>query len=197
MSRQALTAEAVAQIFTEARTHSVWQEKPVTGETLKKLYDLTKLGPTSANCSPLRIVFLTTPAAKERLKPFLMDGNVEKTMRAPVVAILAQDMKFYDHLPTLFPYTDARAWFVGNDKLAADTAFRNSSLQAGYFIIAARSLGLDCGPMSGFDAGRVDAEFFAGTSFRVNMLCNIGYGDASKLYPRSPRLSFDEVCKVL
>jgi len=197
MTASVLTGQATAQLFTEARTHSVWQSRPVDDDLLKKIYELVKFGPTSANCTPLRIVFIKTPAMKEKLKPALMEGNIEKTMTAPVTAILAQDMKFYDHLPFLFPYTDAKSWFAGNEKLVYDTALRNSSLQAGYFIMAARALGLDCGAMSGFDAEKVNGAFFAGTSFKVNLLCNIGYGDASKLHPRAPRLDFDAACKIV
>lgn len=184
------------QLFTEARTHSAWLDKAVDDALLHNIYDLMKFGPTSANCSPLRIVFVKTPEAKEKLKPAMAEGNVAKTMSAPVTAILAQDMKFYDQLPKLFPHTDARAWFVGNDALIQSTADRNSSLQGAYFMIAARAYGLDCGPMSGFDGAKVDAAFFAGTSYKTNFICNIGYGDASKLFPRSPRLGFDEACKI-
>jgi len=154
------------------------------------------MGPTSSNCLPLRVVFVTSKSAKEKLKSCLAAGNVEKTMSAPVTAIFGMDMEFYEKLPVLFPHTDARSWFVGNGTLIADTAFRNSSLQAAYFILAARAAGLDCGPMSGFDNGKVDAAFFLGTSVKSNFICNLGYGDASKLYPRGPRLGFDEACRV-
>jgi 3-hydroxypropanoate dehydrogenase len=163
---------------------------------LKKVYDLMKFAPTSANCSPLRIVFVKTKEAKARLKPCLMDGNVEKTMTAPVTAILAQDINFYDHLPMLFPPADAKSWFVGNEALIKETAMRNSSLQGAYFIIAARACGLDCGPMSGFDQEKLNQEFFKGTSIKANFLCNLGYGDKTKVFPRSPRFNFEDVCKI-
>jgi 3-hydroxypropanoate dehydrogenase len=196
MTASALTEKALQQLFTEARTHNGWKPEPVSDELLRKVYDLAKFGPTSANCSPLRIVFIKSPAAKERLKPILAPGNVEKTMAAPVTALLGMDMKFYDQLPKLFPHADARAWYVGNDAMITDAANRNSSLQGAYLMIAARSLGLDCGPMSGFDKAKADAEFFKGTAFTSNFLCNLGFGDATKLYPRSPRLTFEEACQI-
>lgn len=183
-------------LFREARTHSSWQDKPVSDELLKQVYDLAKFGPTSVNCSPMRIVFVKSAAAKEKLKLCLDSGNVEKTMRAPVTAIIGMDMEFYEKLPTLFPHTDARSWFVGKSKYIETTAFRNSSLQGGYFMLAARALGLDCGPMSGFNNEKVDAAFFPDTQIRSNFLCNLGYGDASKLYPRGPRLDFSEACRI-
>ncbi len=191
--------KALDVLFRQARTHIAWQHKPISDVTLEALWDLTKMGPTSANCSPMRVVFVRSPEAKEKLKPFLMPGNVEQTMDAPVCAILANDMEFYEHLPRLFPHTDARAWFAGEDKKAhADaTAFRNGSLQGAYFMMAARALGLDCGPMSGFDNAGVDEAFFSGTTLQSNFLCNLGYGDPEKLYPRGPRLDFDEACKIL
>ncbi|MBU6475023.1 MAG: malonic semialdehyde reductase [Alphaproteobacteria bacterium] len=192
-----LTEQATRQLFTEARTHNAWLDRPVSDEILKKAYDLAKFGPTSANCSPLRVVFVRSQEAKARLKPCLAEGNIEKTMAAPVTALLGMDMKFYDHLPKLFPQADARAWFTGNDAVIADTAFRNSSLQAAYFIIAARACGLDCGPMSGFDKAKADETFFKGTSFKSNFLCNIGYGDKTKLHPRNPRFAFEDVCQIL
>lgn len=196
-----LSNEALDQIFIQARTHNVWLEREVTDETLHKVYDLMKWGPTSANSSPLRVLFVKSEAAKNKLLPCVSEGNLEKVKTAPVTAILAQDMEFYEKLPKLFPHADARSWFAGNDAVIKATAFRNSSLQAAYLIIAARSLGLDCGPMSGFDAEKVDAEFFAGTSWgknwKTNLLCNLGYGDHNKLYPRAPRLDFDEACKVV
>ncbi len=196
MTDSVITEQAMKQIFTEARTHSAWLDKPVDDAVLHKIYDLMKFGPTSANCSPLRIVFVKSPAAKEKLKSALAEGNVAKTMAAPVTAIFAQDMKFYEQLPKLFPHTDARAWFVGNDALIKSTADRNSTLQGAYFMIAARAYGLDCGPMSGFDNAKLDETFFAGTSYKSNFICNLGHGDASKLFPRSPRLTFDEACKI-
>jgi len=187
---------ALALICRAARTHYHWTAAPVPDATLKASFDLTKMGPTSANCSPLRIVFVRTAEGKARLKPALAAGNVDKTMAAPVTAILAHDMEFYEQLPKLFPHTDARAWFVGNDALIEATAFRNGSLQAAYFMIAARAMGLDCGAMSGFDNAVVDKEFFAGTAVRSNFLCNLGVGDPSKLFPRAPRVDFDEVCTL-
>lgn len=191
-----LDAFALDLLFNDARSYSHWLDRPVEESLLRRLYDLMKMGPTSANCSPARIVFLCSPEAKAKLKPCLDPGNVEKTMSAPVTAIIGMDMEFHEWLPKLFPHTDARAWFAGNEKKIYDTAFRNSSLQGGYFILAARALGLDCGPMSGFDNKKVDETFFAGTSIRSNFLCSVGYGDASKLYPRGPRLSFEEACKI-
>jgi len=188
---------ALDLIFREARTFSAWQDRPVETETLRAVWDLAKLGPTSANASPGRVVFVATPDGKERLKPCLNAGNVDQTMSAPVTAIVAHDMEFYERLPELFPQTDARSWFIGNDELIAGTAFRNGSLQGAYLMLAARSLGLDCGPMSGFDTAAVDREFFAGTSIKSNFLCNLGYGDRTKLHPRNPRLSFDDACQVV
>ena len=194
-----LDTAALDILFYQARTHNAWQDKPVAPELLHKLYDATRFGPTSANCSPMRVVFLTTPEAKERLKPSLIEGNVDKTMAAPVTAIIANDRRFYDELPRLFPHADARSWFAGEDKtaFAATAAMRNGSLQGGYFILAARALGLDCGPMSGFDNAAVDAEFFPDGRWASNFLCNLGYGDTAELFPRSPRLSFDEACRIL
>jgi 3-hydroxypropanoate dehydrogenase len=206
-----LSEEGMDLLFREARTHNAWLNQPVSDETLRQLYDLMKWGPTSANCSPARILFLRTPEAKQRLLPALAPGNVEKTMAAPVTAIIAFDIKFYELLPKLFPHADARSWFTDTPELALTTARRNSSLQGAYFIIAARSLGLDCGPMSGFDNTKVDHEFFPAdpkenafqleyfpdSHVKSNFLCNLGYGDPAKLFPRSPRLEFDEACKLL
>ena len=183
---RSISEEALKQILTEARTHNVWLPEPVSDESLVAIYDLMKWGPTSANSSPARIVFLKSKEAKEKLLPCMAEGNVEKTKAAPVTAIIAQDMEFYEKLPKLFPFADARAWFAGNKPLIESTAFRNSSLQGAYLIIAARSLGLDCGPMSGFDNAKVDEAFFQGTSWKSNFVCNLGYGDSSKLYPRAP-----------
>src|SRR5216683_2774273 len=176
-----LSEEALEQILTEARTHSVWLPEPVSDDLLVQIYNLMKWGPTSANSSPARIVFVRSPEAKEKLLPCLAAGNVEKTKAAPVTAIIAQDMEFYEKLPKLFPFTDARSWFAGNKPFIESTAFRNSSLQGAYFIIAARALGLDCGPMSGFDNAKVDEAFFKGTAWKSNFICNLGHGDASKL----------------
>ena len=184
------------QLFDNARTHNGFTAEPIPPATLRQLYDLMKWGPTSANCSPARIVFVSTPEGKEKLLAGMSPGNVEKTRSAPVTAIIGMDMAFYEKLPTLFPHADAKAWFVGNQPMIDATAFRNSSLQGGYFIIAARALGLDCGPMSGFDAEKVDAAFWAGTTVKTNFIVNLGRGDATKLFGRSPRLAFDEACQI-
>lgn len=186
------------QIFMDARTHNAWQDKDVSDALLKELVDIVKMGPTSANCSPARIVFVKSKEAKQRLKPHLSDNNADKTMQAPVCAIIGQDLEFYEHLPKLFPHNkDAINWFKGKPEHAEKTAFRNSSLQGAYFIIAARALGLDTGPMSGFDNDAVDKEFFAGTKVKSNFLCNLGYGDASVLFPRSPRFDFGEMAEIV
>ena len=192
-----LDSDALDILFNEARTHNGWQDRDVDTVLLKKAWDLTVMGPTSANCEPMRIRFVKSQDAKQRLKPALSEGNLEKTMAAPVTAIIAHDMEFHEKLPKLFPHADARSWFTGNDDLIAMTAFRNGTLQAGYFILALRALGLDCGPMSGFDNAKVDGEFFAGTSVKSNFLINIGYGDPSKLFDRSPRLTFDEGAEII
>lgn len=184
-------------MFNNARTYNHWQSRPVAEETLRKLYDLTKMAPTSANCQPMRVVFVQSDEAKAKLKPALAEGNVEKTMSAPVCAIIGMDMEFYEHMPKLFPHTDARSWFAGNDELIEKTAFRNSSMQGGYFILAARAVGLDCGPMSGFDNAKVDELFFAGTQIKSNFLCNLGYGDDKDMFPRSPRPDFGDFCKIV
>jgi 3-hydroxypropanoate dehydrogenase len=185
-------------IFRRARTHNVWLDKPVEDDLLKQIYDLARMGPTSANMCPLRIVFVKSPEAKERLKPALNAGNVDKTMKAPVTAIIGMDIHFYEKLPQLFPHADAKSWFKDlPENVLEYTALRNGSLQGAYFMLAARALGLDCGPMSGFDNAKVDQAFFAGTTIKSNFLCNLGHGDASKLHPRSPRLSFEEACKVI
>jgi len=194
---QILSDRGLDLIFREARTHRAWRDQPVSDVLLQAVYDLAKLGPTSGNCCPLRVVFLRSAAAKARLKPALDEGNVKKTMTAPVTAVVAHDLMFYEELPRLAPHTDARSWFVGKEKLIAETAFRNGSLQGAYLIIAARALGLDCGPMSGFDRAAVDREFFPDGRFRSNFLCNLGYGDPARLHPRAPRLAFDEACRVL
>lgn len=192
-----LDAAALDQLFRNARTHNAWLDQPVPDSLLAELHDLMKWGPTSANCWPLRVVYVKSPAAKARLLPLLMEGNRAKTQAAPVTAILGMDMAFYEQLPKLFPHTDAKSWFVGNAPLIEATAFRNSSLQGAYFMLAARALGLDCGPMSGFDAAKVDAEFFAGTEIKSNFICSLGYGDPAGLFPRSPRPAFAEVCKIV
>ncbi|WP_418135951.1 malonic semialdehyde reductase [Agrobacterium sp. El2ro-1b] len=190
----ALGNGALATLFTEARTHNGWTDKPIGDETLKALYDLTKMGPTSANCSPARFVFVRSQEGKEKLKPALSSGNLEKTMAAPVTVIAAIDSEFYEKLPELFPHADARSWFTSSPAVAEETAFRNATLQAGYLILAARALGLDTGAMSGFDKGKVDAAFFAGTTWKSNFLINLGYGDPSKLFGRLPRLGFEDAC---
>jgi nitroreductase len=192
-----IDAHALDQIFREARTHNAWLPKRVPVGALREAYDLARFGPTSANSSPARFVFLESEAAKARLLPALAPLNVEKTKAAPVTAIVAWDIEFYEKLPELFPHADMRSFFVGNQKFAEESAFRNGSLQGGYFILAARAVGLDCGPMSGFDAAKVNAEFFPDGKWKVNFLCNLGYGDKSKLFPRSPRLKFEEACRVL
>jgi 3-hydroxypropanoate dehydrogenase len=192
----AISPESIQQLFTTARTHHVWQNKPVADELLREVYDLAKWGPTSCNCLPMRIVFVKSKAAKEKLFPALMGGNIEHVRSAPVTAIIAYDQKFYDELPTLFPAFDARSMFASNPALSEQTAFRNSSLQGAYFILAARALGLDTGPMSGFDNAKVDQAFFEKSSWKSNFLCNLGYGDPAKLHPRGPRLSFEQTCVI-
>jgi 3-hydroxypropanoate dehydrogenase len=192
-----LDAAALDQLFINARTHNGWLDQPVADSLLTELHELMKWGPTSANCWPLRVVFVKSPAAKARLLPLMMAGNQAKTQAAPVTAILGMDLGFYEELPRLFPHADAKFWFVGNQALIADTAMRNSSLQGAYFMLAARALGLDCGPMSGFDSAAIDAEFFPGTQVKTNFMCNLGYGDAAQLFPRSPRPEFAEVCRIV
>jgi len=189
-----IDSAAIAALFTEARTQNKWTDQPVTDEQLHQLFDLLKMAPTSANCSPARFVFVRTEAGKEKLRPALSAGNLEKTMTAPVTVIVAQDPKFYDQLPKLFPHADARAWFAGNAALAEETAFRNSSLQGAYLMLAARALGIDCGAMSGFDKSKVDDAFFQDSGWKSNFLVNLGHGDSSGLFPRSPRFAFDEAC---
>jgi 3-hydroxypropanoate dehydrogenase len=188
-----VSPDALAQLFTEARTHNAFADRPVPEELLRQAVDLAKMGPTSANQSPMRVVFLRTKEAKQRLAPALSAGNLDKTLAAPVVAIVGYDLKFYEHLPFLFPHADAKAWFSGNAEFAARSAFQNGTLQVAYLILALRAVGLDTGPMSGFDNAKVDAEFFAGTDVKSNVLINIGFGDASKLFPRSPRFSFEQI----
>ncbi|MDD5300767.1 MAG: malonic semialdehyde reductase [Gallionella sp.] len=184
-------------IFREAHTHSVWLDKPVSDALLRQIYDLMKWAPTSANCCPARFVFVRSAEAKQRLLPLMAPGNVEKTRTAPVTVIVAHDMEFYEKLPKLYPPADARSWFVGNQPLIDTTAFRNGTLQGAYLLLAARALGLDAGPMSGFDNEKVDQEFFAGTKVKSNFVINLGYGDSSKLFPRSPRLPFEEAAQIL
>ena len=184
------------QLFDNARTHSAFKAEPIPEATLRQLYELLKWAPTLANCSPARFVFVSSPVGKEKLLAGMAPGNVDKTRSAPVSVVIGMDMEFFEKLPQLFPHADAKSWFVGNQPMIDATAFRNSSIQGGYFILAARSLGLDCGPMSGFDAAKVDAAFWAGTSVKTNFICNLGHGDASKLFARSPRLSFEEACRI-
>lgn len=193
----AIDDAALAQLFLDARTHTAWLDKDVPDSLLVRIVDLMKLGPTSANCSPARIVFVRSAEAKARLKPLLSEGNVKKTMAAPVVAIIGYDLTFYEHLPKLFPHTNAKAWFVGKADHIRETAFRNGSLQGAYLIMAARSLGLDCGPMSGFDHAGVTEAFFPDSKVHANFLCNLGYGEASVLRPRSPRFAFEDVAKIV
>jgi 3-hydroxypropanoate dehydrogenase len=183
------------QLFDNARTHNGFKAEAIAEATLRQLYDLLKWGPTSANCSPARFVFVSSPEGKEKLLAGMSPGNQDKTRSAPVSVVIGMDMAFFEKLPQLFPHADAKSWFVGNQPMIDATAFRNSSLQGGYLILAARSLGLDCGPMSGFDAAKVDAAFWAGTRVKTNFVCNLGHGDASKLFSRSPRLSFEEACR--
>lgn len=192
-----LSIESLNTLFLEARTHSVWQSKEVSDALIQEIYNLAKMGPTSANCCPLRVIFVKSHEAKARLKPCLAEGNIEKTMTAPVTAIMAYDLHFYDHFTTLFPHADAKSWFTGSDALIQETAFRNATLQAAYFILAARAKGLDCGPMSGFDAEKINQTFFADQqNVRVHLLCNLGYGVPESLHPRLPRFPFSDVCSV-
>lgn len=193
-----INTAAIDQIFMDARTHNFWLDKPVSEETIAELYAMMRMGPTSANCSPARIVFVQSDEAKAKLKPLLMEGNQEKTMAAPVCAIIGHDLEFYEKIPELFPHNpDAKNWFNWSEEFAEQTAFRNGSLQGAYFMIAARALGLDCGPMSGFDQDGVNDAFFGGTTIKSNFLCNIGYGNDAKLDPRSPRLAFGDACQIV
>ena len=191
-----LDQASLATLFTDARTQNGWQDRPVSDAQLQQVYDLMKWGPTSANCSPARMIFIRKGEAQDQLLACMSPGNLEKTRNAPVTAIIGTDMAFYEKLPMLFPHADARSWFVGNQPLIDATAFRTSSLQGAYFMLAARALGLDCGPMSGFDADKLNAAFFADTTVKVNFVCSLGYGDPAKVFPRSPRMSFDEACQI-
>lgn len=194
---ETLSPAALDRLFRTARTFNGWLDRPVSDDTLREIHDLMKFGATSANCWPMRVVFVRTAEGKERLKPHLMDANVDKTMAAPVTAIIAHDLDFPETLPVRFPHTDARSWFVGNEPLIEATAFRNGSLQGAYLMLAARALGLDCGPMSGFDPDGVNQAFFADRPrVKTNFLCNLGYGDPATIFPRSPRPDFDEVCTL-
>lgn len=197
MNRQPLSDDALDTLFRSARSHSFWLDRPLGDDILRDLYDLMKWGPTAANCCPARLVFVRSPQARQRLKPCLDPGNVEKSMTAPAVAIIAMDMEFYEKLPRLFPHNpEARQWYAGKPEKILDTAFRNSTLQGAYFMLAARSLGLDCGPMSGFDSRKLDAEFFPDGKIKSNFICAIGYADHSRVYPRGPRLDFAEACRI-
>ena len=192
-----LGAAAMAQLFTEARTHNHFRELPVPDRLLREALDLAKMGPTAANQQPLRALFLRSTQAKERLRPALMPGNVEKTMAAPVVAVMGYDVEFYEHLPFLFPHADAKSWFAGSPDFAARSAAQNGTLQVAYFILALRTVGLDAGPMTGFDPAKVEREFFPDGKIKANVIINIGYGNDAKLFPRSPRFSFDEMATIL
>ena len=196
--KEVLNSDGLDIVFRNARTHNAWLDRPVEDDLLRQVYDLARMGPTSANMCPMRVVFVKSREGKERLKPALDAGNVDKTMKAPVTAIIGMDIHFYEHLPKLFPHADAKSWFKDRPENVLEyISLRNSSLQGAYFMLAARSLGLDCGPMSGFDNAKVDAGFFAGTTIKSNFLCNLGYGDATKLHPRSPRLAFEEACTLV
>ena len=195
-ARPRLDDASLDLLFREARTHNGWLDQPVPDALLREAVEIAKIGPTSVNISPMRIVFARSAEAKAKLKDALSPGNVEKTMSAPVTAIVGYDKEAFELLPKLFPHADARAWFAGNEAFATDTAYRNGTMQVAYLLLALRALGLDTGPMTGFDADKVDAAFFAGTKVRSNVLVNIGYGDASKLFPRSPRLAFDEIARI-
>ena len=197
MGTESLSEQGLDLLFRKARTFYAWKPEPVSDATLHEIYDNFKFGPTSFNTTPARIVFLRTEQAKARLLPALMPVNVEKSRTAPVVAIVAYDTEFYEKLPKLVPHMDARAFFAGNAPLIQETAFRNSSLQGAYFMLAARAAGLDCGPMSGFDPSKVNGEFFPDGKWKVNFVCNLGHGDTSNQHPRAPRLDFEEACVLL
>lgn len=192
-----LDAPALDQLFREARTYNGYLDKPVSDEQLDAIWELMKFGPTSANCLPARLVWCTSDVAKEKLTALAMPANGEKILKAPVTVIIGMDMEFYEQLPELFPHTDAKSWFVGNDQMIEKTAFRNSSLQGAYFILAARALGLDTGPMSGFDNIAVDEAFFGGTKIKSNFISTLGYGDASTIFERSPRPEFGRFNSII
>jgi 3-hydroxypropanoate dehydrogenase len=196
--RKTIDSAALAQVFTEARTHNGFLDKPVADSLLREALDIAKIGPTSANMSPMRVVFVKSAAAKERLRPSLAPGNLAKTMAAPVTAITAYDVKFYEHLPFLMPHADAKSWFSGLPaEPLREIAHKNGTLQVAYLILALRALGLDTGPMTGFDNAKVDAEFFPGGQVKSNVLINIGYGSGENLFPRSPRFSFDQIATIV
>jgi 3-hydroxypropanoate dehydrogenase len=192
-----ISEDIIKKFFVESRTYSYWQDKQIDDHTLEKIYDIAKFAPTSANCLPLRILFVKTKESKEILKKFLLGSNVDSLMQSPVCAIFGYDLEFYEKLPYLYPHVDAKSWFDGNKELAYSTALRNSTLQAAYFMFAAKMFGLDCGPMSGFDNKKVDEVFFKDTKIKSNFICCLGYGDESRLHPRNPRLLFNEVCKII
>ena len=192
-----LDDNALAQLFTEAHSHVSWQDKAIPEVLIKQLYDMVKLCPTSANCSPARFVFVTSKEGKQKLKPSLSSGNVEKTMTAPCTVIVAYDEEFYEELPTLFPYADAKSWFTSSPEAAYETAMRNSSMQGAYLISASRALGLDIGAMSGFDPNLLNETFFSENKWKVNFLINLGYGDGEKSHKRLPRLTFEQACKII
>ncbi len=196
MNDTTLDEAALDMLFRAARSHSYWLNRPVSDAQLQQIYELMKFGPTTANSCPARLVFIKSAAAKARLKPCLNEGNVRKSMEAPVVAIIGMDLEFYEKLPVLFPHTDARSWYAGKPEKIQANAFRCSSLQGAYFMLAARGQGLDCGPMGGFDAQKIDETFFPDGKVKVNFICAVGYGDHAKLHPRNPRLSFDEACRI-
>ena len=192
-----ISKEALDQLFFNARTQNGFVDKPVSLDQLKEVYDIAKMGATSMNTQPTRYVFITTPEAKARLMPALSPGNVDKTREAPITVIVATDTKFYENMPQVWHGAGAKEMFAGNAALAEGTATRNGTLGGAYFMIAARACGLDCGPMSGVDLGKVNAEFFADGRFKANFLINLGYGEPTKLFPRNPRLSFEQACQVI
>lgn len=196
-NKMTLDVQAFKLLFDEARTPRAWHDKPIDAELFTKIWDKAKLGPTSANCSPLRFKIIQSEAAKEKLKEILAAGNVRQTMEAPATVIFGYDLNFYIHMDKLYPHADARSWFEGNDALIQETAFRNSSLQAAYFMLAARGLGLDCGPMSGFDKDKATQLFFSGTAIKANFICNLGYGKKEELKPRDYRFGFEDVGQVV
>ena len=193
---QSLEEGALRQMFTDARTHYDWHEEPLPEALLRRLYDLLKFGPTSANASPARFIFCSSAEARARLADCVSEGNRPKVLQAPVTVIIGMDMAFHDHLPKLFPHDDAKSWFEGNPELIQSTAMRNSTLQGAWLIMAARALGLDTGPMSGFDKAKVDAAFWSGTKTETNFICSLGHGTGKKLFPRLPRFTFEETCRI-
>ncbi len=197
MSKHILSDRDLDTIFRQARTHNGWAPTKVSAVQLHAIYDLMRMGPTGANCQPSRLVFCQSDESRARLAACVADGNKAKVLQAPVTVIIGMDMTFYERLPELFPHVDARSWFVGNEAVTRETAFRNSSMQAAYLIMAARSIGLDCGPMAGFDKAAIDQAFFAGTTIETNMICALGYGTEENLFPRNPRLSFEDAAQII